>query len=292
MFGFWTAVSLVLEHDRLGHVPAGRTLSAFGGFSLAGWVATAMGSLCPGARLRPAVPAQSGRRGRVRVHARAFGDFGGFIVAWGYWISMWTANATLAIAFVGYAGPLLTQMIGIGITTNPVAAASMAIGTLWFLTAVNTLGVNTAGEDQVATTVLKLMPLVIVGIGGLLTFNADHFAIPEPARASSSEFWGMLFRSMTSTLFAFVGLEREGAGRARQDQDPPIAPSRVTIIGTLVTAVMYVASAPRARYVSSRPSTREVHRAVRRRRESDGRQRAGVFVGIAWRLGVAAAGGS
>jgi APA family basic amino acid/polyamine antiporter len=240
--GFWTAVSLVIG-SMIGSgvfgLPA--TLSMFGGISMLAWVITAFGSVMLAlvfAHLSRRNPASGG----VYAYARdSFGDFGGFIVAWGYWISMWTANATLAIAFVGYAGPLLTQMIGTEITSSPVAAASMAIATLWFLTAVNTLGVKTAGKIQVATTVLKLMPLVIVGIGGLLAFNADHFAIPEPARASSSQFWGMLFLAMTSTLFAFVGLE-VATVPAGAMKDPDRTIPRATIIGTLVTAVMYVVS--------------------------------------------------
>ena len=240
--GFWTAVSLVIG-SMIGSgvfgLPA--TLATFGGISMLAWVITAFGSVMLAlvfAHLSRRNPASGG----VYAYARdAFGDFGGFIVAWGYWISMWTANATLAIAFVGYAGPLLTGMIGIEITTNSFAAAGMAIATLWFLTAVNTLGVKTAGKIQVATTVLKLMPLVIVGIGGLLAFNSAHFAVPEPARASSSEFWGMLFLAMTSTLFAFVGLE-VATVPAGAVKDPDRTIPRATIIGTLVTAVMYVVS--------------------------------------------------
>jgi APA family basic amino acid/polyamine antiporter len=240
--GFWTAVSLVIG-SMIGSgvfgLPA--TLAAFGGISMLAWVITAFGSVMLAlvfAHLSRRNPASGG----VYAYARdSFGDFGGFIVAWGYWISMWTANATLAIAFVGYAGPLLTQVIGTEITASPVAAASMAIGTLWFLTAVNTLGVKTAGRIQVATTVLKLTPLIIVGIGGLLAFNADHFAVPEPARASSSEFRGMLFLAMTSTLFAFVGLE-VATVPAGAMKDPDRTIPRATIIGTLVTAVMYIVS--------------------------------------------------
>lgn len=240
--GFWTAVSLVIG-SMIGSgvfgLPA--ALAAFGGISMLAWVITAFGSVMLAlvfAHLSRRNPASGG----VYAYARdAFGDFGGFIVAWGYWISMWTANATLAIAFVGYAGPLLSQVTGVEIATRPVMAAGMAIATLWFLTAVNTLGVKTAGKIQVATTVLKLMPLIIVGIGGLLMFNSGHFAVPEPARASSSQFFAMLFLAMTSTLFAFVGLE-VATVPAGAVENPDKTIPRATIIGTLVTAVMYVMS--------------------------------------------------
>jgi APA family basic amino acid/polyamine antiporter len=240
--GFWTAVSLVVG-SMIGSgvfgLPA--TLAAFGGISMLAWVITAFGSIMLAlvfAHLSRSNPATGG----VYAYARdAFGDFGGFIVAWGYWISMWTANATLAIAFVGYAGPLLSELTGTQIAARPVAAAGMAIATLWILTAVNTLGVRTAGRIQVVTTLLKLMPLVVVGLGGLLAFNADHFAIPEPARESSGQFLGMLFLAMTSTLFAFVGLE-VATVPAGAVKDPGKTIPRATIVGTLVTAVIYVLS--------------------------------------------------
>ena len=236
--GFWTAVSLVVG-SMIGSgvfgLPA--ALSAFGGISMLAWVITAFGSVMLAlvfAHLSRRNPATGG----VYAYARdAFGDFGGFIVAWGYWISMWTANATLAIAFVGYAGPLT----GVPVNEAPMTAAGMAIVTLWFLTAVNTLGVRTAGRIQVVTTILKLMPLVIVGIGGLLAFNANHFAVPETARASTSEFWGMLFLAMTSTLFAFVGLE-VATVPAGVVKNPDYTIPRATIVGVLVTALMYVVS--------------------------------------------------
>ena len=240
--GFWTATSLVIG-SMIGSgvfgLPA--ALAAFGGISMLAWVITAFGSVMLAlvfAHLSRRNPASGG----VYAYARdSFGDFGGFLVAWGYWISMWTANATLAIAFVGYAGPLLTELSGIEITTKPVAAAGMAITTLWFLTAVNTLGVKTAGRIQVVTTVIKLMPLVIVGIGGMLSFQSDHFAIPDAARASNNAFFGMLFLAMTSTLFAFVGLEAATipAGAVK---DPDRTIPRATVVGTLVTAVIYIVS--------------------------------------------------
>ena len=33
-----------------------------------------------------------------------FGDFAGFIIAWGYWIALWTGNAAVAVALAGYVG--------------------------------------------------------------------------------------------------------------------------------------------------------------------------------------------
>jgi APA family basic amino acid/polyamine antiporter len=204
------------------------------------WVVTAFGSVMLAlvfAHLSRRNPAAGG----VYAYTReAFGDFAGFLVAWGYWISVWSANASLAIAFVGYAGPLLTSLSPSmpNIANTPALAASMAIGVVWFLTAVNMIGIRTAGKVQVATTALKILPLIIVGAGGVFAFNSAHFAIPDPATVS---FGAALLAAMTQTLFAFLGLE-VATIPASAVQNPDKTIPRATVIGTVATAGIYIAS--------------------------------------------------
>jgi APA family basic amino acid/polyamine antiporter len=236
--GIWTATSLVIG-SMIGSgvflLPA--SLAPYGGISLLGWVITAFGSVMLAlafailARRNPAA-------GGLYAYTRdAFGEFAGFLVAWGYWISMWSANAALAVAFAGYAGPLLTELAGTpDVRTTPVFGAFLAIGTLWFLTGVNALGVRAAGRVQVVTTVLKLVPLVIVGIGGMFALDPSRFAIPDP---QTVPFGASLFTVMTMTLFAFLGLEAATVPAASV-KDPDRTIPRATIIGTLLTAAIYI----------------------------------------------------
>ncbi len=243
--GFWTATSLVIG-SMIGSgvflLPA--ALAAFGGISMLAWVITAAGSVMLAlvfAHLSRRNPAAGG----VYAYTRdGFGDFAGFLVAWGYWISMWSANAALSVAFVGYAGPVISSISPSipDIANTPVLAASMAIGTLWFLTFVNTLGVATAGKIQVVTTALKLLPLVVVGIGGFFSFNAGHFAFPDLAASGDNKTFGMLLlAAMTQTLFAFVGLE-VATVPAGVVKDPDRTIPRATLVGTILTAAIYVIS--------------------------------------------------
>ena len=105
------------------------TLAAFGGISMLAWVITAFGSVMLAlvfAHLSRRNPASGG----VYAYARdAFGDFGGFIVAWGYWISMWTRERRRwPSRSSATPGPLLTGLIGDARSrAQPVAAAGMAI---------------------------------------------------------------------------------------------------------------------------------------------------------------------
>ena len=84
----------------------------------------------------------------------AFGDFVGFIMAWSYWISVWCAVAAIAVAFAGSMASLVPDLL-----STPARSAACAIAVLWLCTAINLIGVRTAGVAQLVMTVLKMLPL-------------------------------------------------------------------------------------------------------------------------------------
>ncbi len=68
-------------------------LGVFGGISLFGWFFTCTGAVLLAltfAHLSRLVPGAGGPYAYTR---RGLGDFAGFLVAWGYWISAWAGNA-------------------------------------------------------------------------------------------------------------------------------------------------------------------------------------------------------
>jgi len=232
--GFWTAVALVMG-NMIGSgvflLPA--SLAPYGGVSLVGWVVSAGGSVLLAlvfARLAAANPAAGGPYAYTRA---AFGDLPGFLVAWGYWISSWSTNAALSVAFVGYLDPFVPSLV-----RNPASAALLAIVTLWLLTAVNFRSIRDAGHVQVVTTVLKVLPLILVGVGGLFFLNRSHFAISEASPAALAR---GVTTTATLTLWAFLGLECATipAGSIRDAEH--VIP-RATVIGTVLAACIYIIS--------------------------------------------------
>lgn len=207
------------------------SLAPFGGISILGWLASSAGALCLAlvfARLGRFLP----RLGGPYAYSRwAFGDFGGFWVAWSYWISMWTTNAALTTAFVSYLTVFWPALSG-----SPALAAGTAIGTLWLLTLVNAAGVRTAGHVQLATTVLKLMPLLLIGTLGFLYFRAEHYIPFNPSGFSAG---GAITATVTLTLWAFLGLE-SGTVPAADVRDPERTIPRATVVGTLIAAAVYI----------------------------------------------------
>ena len=103
--GLWRSTALVVG-NMIGSgvflLPA--ALAVYGGISILGWIFTTTGAI-----LLALVFGRLGRRtpsvGGPYAFTRAgFGDLAGFLVAWGYWISIWAGNAAIATAFAGYVG--------------------------------------------------------------------------------------------------------------------------------------------------------------------------------------------
>lgn len=231
--GLLTATSLVVGNMIASGVfmlPA--TLAPYGGISLIGWIVSCVGALSLAfvyawlSKLRP--NATGGPYAYVR---EGMGDFAGYLVAWGYWISVWATNAAIAVAFVSYLGafiPAISQNSSLGIITG--------LAAIWFLTWVNTMGIREAGIMQILTTILKTVPLILISVGGLFYLNSDHFI---PFNASDESDLSAITASTTLTLFAFLGLECATIP-SENISNPEKTIARATIIGTLLTTVIYV----------------------------------------------------
>ncbi len=204
------------------------SLAKYGGISLVAWLFTAAGAMLLAlvfARLGRAYP-QTG--GPYAYSRRAFGDFVGFQTAWGYWIAIWAGNAAIAVAFVSYLSRFWD-----GLATNSLLAAVAAI---WLLTWVNALGVRQGGLVQAATTVLKLVPLLAIATIGLFFVKSGNF---HPFNASGTSAFHAVTAAAALTLWAFIGLE-SATVPAGDVRDPKRTIPRSTVLGTLVTALVYI----------------------------------------------------
>jgi APA family basic amino acid/polyamine antiporter len=234
VLGFWAAVAIVMG-NMIGSgvflLPA--SLAAYRGLSLAGWALSAGGAVMLAlvfARLARAFPAAGGPYAYTR---EAFGDLPGFLVGWGYFFSIISTLPALAVAFVGYLDPFIP-----GLVRAPASAAVLAIATIWVMVGVNVIGVGAAGRVQIVTTAIKILPLALVGLGGLFFVNADVLTLPATTETPMAE---QLIATVTLTLWAFLGLECATipAGSVR---DPARTISRATIVGTLLAAAIYIVS--------------------------------------------------
>jgi APA family basic amino acid/polyamine antiporter len=74
-------------------------LAPYGSYSIWGWVITGVGTLFIALTLG-SLAARIPRIGGPYAYTRAaFGDFPAFLIAWGYWISLWASIAAVAVAY-------------------------------------------------------------------------------------------------------------------------------------------------------------------------------------------------
>jgi APA family basic amino acid/polyamine antiporter len=151
--------------------------------ALLAWGLVAAGFLClvvVYADLSGAYPISGG----LQVYAqRAFGDFAGLEVAFLYWASVVIANAAYMTAFVSYFAEFVPA------ARAPGVAFVVAQALLWTLALINVLGVRLGGIVQVATTILKIAPLLVLSVAllasgspsNLVPFAPKGFAALLPA---------------------------------------------------------------------------------------------------------------
>jgi len=158
--GLWRCWALVVGcviGSAIFMMPA--VLAPFGGLGLISWGAAGAGAILVAVMLGD-LARRLPRVGGPYAYARAgFGDFVGFLVAWGYWISLWAASAAIAIGFVAYLGVFFPA-----VTQSPVLSVSVGLVVIWSLVGVNYLGVRETGIMALVTTLLKLLPLIAIGM--------------------------------------------------------------------------------------------------------------------------------
>jgi APA family basic amino acid/polyamine antiporter len=227
----WMATALVVGNmvgSGIFLLPASLS-SAAGPVSIFGWVFTGVGAMLLAlvfARLGAKFP----RTGGPYVYARrSFGDFIGFQTAWGYWIAAWAGNAAITVAFVGY---LAVFWPALG--THNLLAAIVGIGVIWLLTFVNILGVRQGAQVQLVTTVLKFVPLVLIGVVGLFFIDTANLKPFAPHGT-----WSAISAAAPLTLWAFIGLESATVAAEEVDNPEKVIP-RATIIGTAAATVVYI----------------------------------------------------
>jgi len=159
----------------------------------------------------------------------AFGPLPAFIVAWGYWISIWVGNVSIATGAISYLTPWMPWL-----ATLPGASAALTLAVLWILTAVNCYGIKAAGWVQSISTVLKVLPLIAVCGLGLTALDASHIQALRNVQPLSL---GGTTAAATLALWAMLGIESATipAGKVR---DPTRTIPRATLTGTIITALI------------------------------------------------------
>jgi arginine:ornithine antiporter/lysine permease len=142
----------------------------------------------------------------VFAYARAgFGDYAGFLSAFGYWMAGCFGNVSYWVLIKSTLGAFIPAF-GNGNTLTAIAVSSVGI---WLFHFVMLRGVQQATMINTIVTVAKVIPIVLF-IGILIVlFRADmfHANLWEGSDALSTGLFSQVRATMLVTVFVFVGIE-------------------------------------------------------------------------------------
>ncbi|PHS76510.1 MAG: amino acid permease [Robiginitomaculum sp.] len=232
--GFWKCWAMtvgVMIGSGVFMLPA--LLAPYGSLSFLGWLLTSVGAITI-ALVLGRLASRTEKSGGFYVYTQeAFGDLTGFIVAWGYWLSIVFATTAITVAFAGYLGAIVPS---IGAST--VMQAVVAVVLTWTLIAINIKGVGAGASVQLLTTILKLVPLVVIILLGVTAGSTDN--IP-PFNPGNKPVLGAISAVALLTMWAFLGIEA-GTVAAADVHNPKRTIPRAVVVGTLTATFVYIAA--------------------------------------------------
>ena len=232
--GLWMCTALVVGNmvgTGVFLLPA--SLAPLGWNAILGWVLTIAGGLCLAyvfASLARRFPKAGGPYAYTR---EAFGPIPAFMVAWSYWISMWVGNAAVATGAVSYLSvffPQIAKVTGLH--------AVVTCSAIWLFIFLNCRGTAIAGGIQVVTTLLEILPLILVILIGVYVFARNGMTVVMPFESSELKLTSIT-AAATLTLWSLLGLE-SATVPAGHVKDAEKTIPRATLIGMSIAGVIYL----------------------------------------------------
>lgn len=172
------------------------SLAPLGWNAALGWIISGGGALCLATSLRFLM--QDSGEGFHAMVERVLGPLPAFLAIWAFWTAGFVSIAALSVA----AGSVAADLFFGG--SVPGAEIVIALGVLTTIAAINLAGARSAGFMQVATVIVKLVPLLLAtAIIALFAFSGAEAKPLAPAPVTLSD----LSQAVAITLFALLGFE-------------------------------------------------------------------------------------
>ncbi|WAI83957.1 MULTISPECIES: basic amino acid/polyamine antiporter [Achromobacter] len=140
----------------------------------------------------------------VFAYAKAgFGDYLGFLSAFGYWIGSCIGNVSYWVLIKSTLGAFF-PVFGDGNTVIAILAASAGIWTFHF---VILRGVQQAAIINAVVTVAKIIPILVFIVMLAIAFKLDLFRANLWGDSSGPTLFEQVRRTMLVTVFVFLGIE-------------------------------------------------------------------------------------
>ncbi len=156
----------------------------------------------------------------------AFGPFVGFLAGFLLWMLLTFAMAAVATVLVANVGALVPPLASRG------ASAAVLVAIYAVFATVNIMGVERGARVNSALTVAKILPLLLLIVGGLFAIDTVNLAIENPPDAPT------LARSSILLIFAFAGIEA-ALVPSGEVQDPARTVPRAIFLAMTAVTVLY-----------------------------------------------------
>jgi APA family basic amino acid/polyamine antiporter len=202
--------------------------SEVGPLGILAWVAVAIGYLGV-AVVYADLGTRHPRTGGPYVFAReAFGDFGGFLSVWLYWLSLLIGNAGIATGVVAYAQGFFPAL-----GNGPLVPFFVAQVLLWSLCALNVVGIRHSARLQIAIMVINLGGLFLLLGGSVPSIEAVNYHPFAPKG------WSSIAVGTALVVWAYGGVETATVP-AEEVKHPHQSIWRATMIGYVISTAVFL----------------------------------------------------
>ena len=232
VIGFWRGCSIAVGcaiGSGIFMMPT--MLAPYGMLGFFGWLIAGVGSILVAltmSRLVKMIPKTGGPYVYVN---EALGSFSGYIIAWTYWIACISAIAGISIAFVGYLGFFIPKILD-----SQIYSLFASLILIWAIIILNIKSIESSSKFQLISTLLKLLPLILIIFLGATNF--DNTNLPELNPANLDPF-SLIATVTTLVMWSFIGIET-----ATVPADNVINPQetipKVLIASVLTILIIYI----------------------------------------------------
>ncbi len=232
-FGFWTATAMVVgTMIGAGIFILPSQLAPLGWTAAAAWLVAACGVMAIAVVIADLVRQRPGGPGIMATCGDILGLFPARVLAWTYWTAVWCSAAVLALTAANYLARIFPAL-----GPDPARIALVSTGIIAALTGLNLRGVRAAGRFQIATTALKLLPLVAVILIVVILAVTNPETYTRSAAAPFSPV--LLTPALTLVFFAMLGFETASM-MAERVHNPARNVVRATLAGLAITIAIYL----------------------------------------------------
>lgn len=208
------------------------SFAAYGPISLIGFALAAVGAISL-ALTFGALARRLPKRGGPYAYAReAFGPAAGFSAAWFYWITAWVSRSAMVVGWIIY----VETFVNTG--HNRIGSIIIGLVGLWLPALINMSGVKNMALVQVVTTILKVIPLVVISIVGLFFIDWSNL---HPFNVSGSGPFAAVVACIALAVFAYLGVETASVAAVRV-RNPRRNVPLASLLGTLICSAVYLLS--------------------------------------------------